>query len=380
MPGPQNRLAAVFLTFLFFAQPPTAQATETQDFSGGDYALRAVTVASGLRHPWGMTFLPDGRMLVTEREGDIRIVTMAGDKSSPLKGLPDAYVSGQGGILDVALDPAFPENKLVYVSFSESGPGGAGTAVLRAVLDLDGEALTEGEIIFRQEPKTDGGRHFGSRLVFAPDGTLFITVGDRGERDRTQDLTINRGQVVRINPDGTIPTDNPFVDMAGRRPEVWSYGHRNPQGAALHPQTGQLWTVEHGARGGDEINRPEAGKNYGWPIISYGRHYSGGKIGEGTHKAGYEQPLYYWDPSIAPSGMAFYTGDAFPAWQGDLFVGSLKFGLLVRLDMDGDRIAAEERLLQGLDDRVRDVRQGPDGLIYLLTDDYDGRILRLEPR
>jgi glucose/arabinose dehydrogenase len=252
--------------------------------------------------------------------------------------------------------------------------------VLRAVLDLDGEALTEGEIIFRQEPKTDGGRHFGSRLVFAPDGTLFITVGDRGERDRTQDLTINRGQVVRINPDGTIPTDNPFVDMAGRRPEVWSYGHRNPQGAALHPQTRRLWTVEHGARGGDEINRPEAGKNYGWPIISYGRHYSGGKIGEGTHKAGYEQPLYYWDPSIAPSGMAFYTGDAFPAWQGDLFVGSLKFGLLVRLDMDGDRITAEERLLQGLDDRVRDVRQGPDGLIYLLTDDYDGRILRLEPR
>jgi glucose/arabinose dehydrogenase len=380
LPGPQNRLAAVFLTFLFFAQIPTAQATATQDFSSGDYALRAVTVASGLRHPWGMTFLPDGRMLVTEREGDIRIVTMAGDKSSPLKGLPDAYVSGQGGILDVALDPAFPENKLVYVSFSESGPGGAGTAVLRAVLDLDGEALTEGEIIFRQEPKTDGGRHFGSRLVFAPDGTLFITVGDRGERDRTQDLTINRGQVVRINPDGTIPTDNPFVDMAGRRPEVWSYGHRNPQGAALHPQTRRLWTVEHGARGGDEINRPEAGKNYGWPIISYGRHYSGGKIGEGTHKAGYEQPLYYWDPSIAPSGMAFYTGDAFPAWQGDLFVGSLKFGLLVRLDMDGDRITAEERLLQGLDDRVRDVRQGPDGLIYLLTDDYDGRILRLEPR
>lgn len=380
MPGPQNRLAAVFLTFLFFAQTPTAQAAETQDFSGGDYALRAVTVASGLRHPWGMTFLPDGRMLVTEREGDIRIVTMAGDKSSPLKGLPDAYVSGQGGILDVALDPAFPENSLVYVSFSESGPGGAGTAVLRAVLDLDGEALTEGKIIFRQEPKTDGGRHFGSRLVFAPDGTLFITVGDRGERDRTQDLTINRGQVVRINPDGTIPTDNPFVDMAGRRPEVWSYGHRNPQGAAPHPQTGRLWTVEHGARGGDEINRPEAGKNYGWPIISYGRHYSGGKIGEGTHKAGYEQPLYYWDPSIAPSGMAFYTGDAFPAWQGDLFVGSLKFGLLVRLDMDGDRITAEERLLQGLDDRVRDVRQGPDGLIYLLTDDYDGRILRLEPR
>ena len=380
MPGPRSWLVAVFLSCLIIAQIPPAQAGETQDFSSGDYALRAVTVASGLRHPWGMTFLPDGRMLVTEREGDIRIVTLAGEKSAPLKGVPEAYVSGQGGILDVALDPAFPENNLVYVSFSEPGPGGAGTAVLRAKLDLEGEALKQGEIIFRQEPKTNGGRHFGSRLVFAPDGTLFITVGERGERDRTQDFTINRGQVVRVNPDGTIPTDNPFVGVAGRRPEVWSYGHRNPQGAALHPQTGRLWTVEHGARGGDEINRPEAGKNYGWPVISYGRHYSGGKIGDGTHKAGYEQPLYYWDPSIAPSGMAFYTGDAFPEWQGDLFVGSLKFGLLVRLDMDGDRVTAEERLLEGLDDRVRDVRQGPDGLIYLLTDDYDGRILRLEPR
>lgn len=380
MPGPRSWLVAVFLSCLSIAQIPTAQAGETQDFNSGDYALRAVTVASGLRHPWGMTFLPDGRMLVTEREGDIRIVTMAGDKSPPLKGVPEAYVSGQGGILDVTLDPAFPENNLVYVSFSEPGPGGAGTAVLRASLDLEGEALKEGEIIFRQEPKTNGGRHFGSRLVFAPDGTLFITVGERGERERTQDFTINRGQVVRINPDGTVPTDNPFVGVAGRRPEVWSYGHRNPQGAVLHPQTGRLWTVEHGARGGDEINRPEAGKNYGWPVISYGRHYSGGKIGDGTHKAGYEQPLYYWDPSIAPSGMTFYTGNALPEWQGDLFVGSLKFGLLVRLDMDGDRVMAEERLLEGLDDRVRDVRQGPDGLIYLLTDDYDGRILRLEPR
>ncbi|RVU33822.1 PQQ-dependent sugar dehydrogenase [Hwanghaeella grinnelliae] len=380
MPGPKNRLAAVFLTCLLFAPVTAAQATETQDFNSDDYALRIVTVASGLRHPWGMAFLPDDRMIVTEREGDIRIVAMNGNKSQPLKGVPDAYIRGQGGVLDVALDPAFSENSRVYVSFSEPGPGGAGTAVLRATLDLAGEALTDGEIIFRQEPKTDGGRHFGSRLVFAPDGTLFITVGERGERDRTQDFTINRGQVVRINPDGTIPTDNPFIGVAGRRPEVWSYGHRNPQGAALHPQTGRLWTVEHGARGGDEINLPEAGKNYGWPVISYGRHYSGGKIGDGTHKSGYEQPLYYWDPSIAPSGMAFYTGDVFPQWRGDLFVGSLKFGLLVRLDMDGTRITAEERLLEGLDDRVRDVRQGPDGMIYLLTDDYDGRILRLEPR
>lgn len=359
---------------------PHAMAQETRAFQSSDYALKLVTITDGLRNPWGMAFLPDGRMIVTEREGDVRLVTMDGEKSRPLEGVPKAYVGGQGGLLDVALDPNFAENNLLYISFSEPGPGGAGTAVLRALLDIDRHSLSDGKIIFRQEPKTGGGRHFGSRLVFAPDGTLFITIGDRGERDRTQDFTINRGQVVRINPDGTIPANNPFVGVAGRRPEVWSYGHRNPQGAARHPQTGRVWTVEHGARGGDEINLPEAGKNYGWPVISYGRHYSGGEIGVGTQKAGLEQPLYYWDPSIAPSGMAFYTGDAFPKWRGDLFIGSLKFGLLVRLGLDGTRITHEERLLDGLDDRVRDIRQGPDGLLYLLTDDYDGRILRLEPR
>lgn len=359
---------------------PDAAGQEVRAFQSSDYTLKLVTVTEGLRHPWGMAFLPDGRMIVTEREGDIRLVTKDGEKSQPLKGAPKAYVGGQGGILDIALDPNFATNSLVYISFSEPGPGGAGTAVLRAALDLAAQSLSGGKIIFRQEPKTGGGRHFGSRLVFAPDGTLFITVGERGERDRTQDLTINRGQVIRINPDGTIPADNPFVGVAGRRPEVWSYGHRNPQGAALHPQTGRVWTVEHGARGGDEINLPEAGGNYGWPVISYGRHYSGAKIGVGTQEAGYEQPLYYWDPSIAPSGMAFYTGDVFDKWQGDLFIGSLKFGLLVRLELDGTRVTGEERLLDGLDDRVRDVRQGPDGFLYLLTDDYDGRILRLEPR
>lgn len=362
--------------------PPKAlaQSGQTTDFDSDAYGLRLVTVAVGLRHPWGMAFLPDGRMIVTEREGDIRIVSPNGDVSPPLNGAPDAYVSGQGGILDVALDPAYAANGLFYISFAEPGPGGAGTAVMRAKLDAPGLRLTDSEVIFRQEPKTGGGRHFGSRLVFAPDGTLFITIGDRGERDRTQDLTINRGQVIRINPDGSIPSDNPFVGVPGRRPEVWSYGHRNPQGAALHPETGRVWTVEHGARGGDEINLPEAGRNYGWPIISYGQHYSGGKIGEGTHKEGYEQPIYYWDPSIAPSGMAFYTGDAFPEWRGDIFVGSLKFGLLVRLDLDGTRVTGEERLLEKLGERVRDVRQGPDGMIYLLTDDYEGQVLRLEPR
>jgi len=382
LPGTRRWIPAVILICGLAAAglAPDAAAQEVRAFQSSDYALKLVTVTDGLRHPWGMAFLPDGRMIVTEREGDIRLVTPDGEKSRPLTGAPKAYVGGQGGILDIALDPNFADNSLVYISFSEPGPGGAGTAVLRATLDLAAQSLSGGEIIFRQEPKTGGGRHFGSRLVFAPDGTLFITVGERGERDRTQDFTINRGQVIRINPDGTIPADNPFVGVAGRRPEVWSYGHRNPQGAALHPQTGRVWTVEHGARGGDEINLPEAGGNYGWPVISYGRHYSGAKIGVGTEQAGYEQPLYYWDPSIAPSGMAFYTGDVFDKWRGDLFIGSLKFGLLVRLELDGTRVTGEERLLDGLDDRVRDVRQGPDGLLYLLTDDYDGRILRLEPR
>lgn len=373
-------LTALGLTFIVLAAGFPAQSADTRDFESESYALRLVTVTSGLRYPWGMVFLPDGRMIVTEREGDVRIVTPDGQVSRPLQGVPEAYTSGQGGILDIALDPDFAANRLVYISFAEPGPGGAGTAVLRATLDLQGLALRNGQIIFRQEPKSEGGRHFGSRLVFAPDGTLFITVGERGERDRTQDFTINRGQVVRINPDGTLPDDNPFIGIAGRRPEVWSYGHRNPQGAALHPETGVVWTIEHGARGGDEINIPEAGKNYGWPVISYGRHYSGGKIGEGTHKPGLEQPIYYWDPSIAPSGAAFYTGDVFADWKGNLFVGSLKFGLLVRLELDGDRVIAEERLLQDLDERVRDVRQGPDGMLYILTDDYDGGILRLEPR
>ena len=234
-------------------------------------------------------------------------------------------------------------------------------------------------MIWWQVPKTSGGRHFGSRLVIARDGRLFITVGERGQRNRAQDFTINRGNVIRINRDGSIPKDNPFVGRKGYRPEVWSYGHRNPQGAALHPVTGKLWVHEHGARGGDEINIPQAGKNYGWPIIAYGRHYWGGRIGVGTARAGFEQPIYYWDPSIAPSGMAFYTGDKFPAWRGNLFVGALKFRLLVRLTLRGEKVVKEERLLQGLNERIRDVRQGPDGYIYLLTDSGDGRILRVEP-
>jgi len=353
--------------------------SSAETFKSEHYALRVVTVADDLEHPWGLAFLPDGSMLVTERRGTIRVVAADGNKAPPLAGTPEVYNSGQGGMLDIALDPGFVENGTIYFTFAEPGPGGAGTALARARLDLAGNRLDDVQVLFRQTPKTGGGRHFGSRVVVARDGRLFVTVGERGERERAQDTTVNRGQVVRIAADGTIPDDNPFVGKQGFRPEIWSYGHRNPQGAALHPETGELWTVEHGARGGDEINRPLPGRNYGWPVIAYGRHYSGGKIGIGTQGPGMEQPVYYWDPSIAPSGLAFYSGDKFPAWRGNLLVGALKFQLVARLTLRGNEVVAEERLLEGINARIRDVRQGPDGYIYLLTDESDGRILRVEP-
>jgi glucose/arabinose dehydrogenase len=273
-----------------------------------------VEVASGLAHPWGIAFLPDGRALVTEREGRLRLMERGGRLSEPLKGLPKLAAAGQGGLLDVAIDPDFAQNRMVYLSFSEAGTGGAGTAVARGRL---GEAgLENTELIYRQEPKVRGGNHFGSRLAFAPDRTLYVTQGDRfAYRKEAQNLDSLIGKVVRINRDGSIPAGNPFA-QGGGRPEIWSYGHRNMQGAAIEPSTGRLWTHEHGARGGDEINRPDAGKNYGWPVISYGVDYSGARIGVGTRAPGMEQPVFYWDPSIAPSGMMFYTGDAFPDWKG----------------------------------------------------------------
>lgn len=350
---------------------------QEQEVASEHGPLRVITVARGLAHPWGLAFLPDGRMLVTERPGRLRPVTPDGRLSAPLGGVPEVVASGQGGLLDVALHPQFAENRLVYLSYAEPGPGGAGTAVARG--RLQGTQLEEVRVIFRQEPKVSGGLHFGSRLVFAPDGTLFITLGERNQRARAQQRHEHLGKLVRLMPDGTVPPGNPFVGQTGVRPEIWSLGHRNVQGAALHPQTQALWIVDHGARGGDEINIPAAGQNYGWPIITYGRDYSGASIGEGTAKAGLEQPIHYWDPSIAPSGMAFYTGHRWPAWQGNLFVGSLKFARLVRLQLDGTRVVHEERLLRELDERIRDVRQGPDGLLYLLTDSRDGRLIRLEP-
>jgi aldose sugar dehydrogenase len=344
-----------------------------------DGGLRVDTVVRGLSHPWGLAFLPDGRMLVTERPGRLRIVERDGRLSEPLAGVPRVFAQDQGGLLDVALDPRFADNRLVYLSYAEPGDGGTnGTAVARGTLGDRG--LDDVRVIYRQLPKVASSKHFGSRLVFARDGTLFVTQGERfSQADQAQDLSSLIGKIVRINADGSVPRDNPFVGRAGARPEIWSLGHRNVQGAALHPQTGQLWTAEHGARGGDELNHPEAGKNYGWPVISYGVHYSFRKIGEGTHKAGMEQPLYYWDPVIAPSGMTFYTADRFSGWKGSVLIGSLRPGGLVRLTLDGDKVAREERYLGDLGERIRDVRQGPDGLLYLLTDADDGRILRVSP-
>jgi glucose/arabinose dehydrogenase len=339
--------------------------------------LRADTVVSGLEHPWGLVFLPDGRMLVTERPGRLRIASMNGRLSPPLSGVPKVLASGQGGLLDVALDPKFSENGLVYLSYAEPhNDGTAGTAVARGRFSDQG--LQDVRVIYRQSPTVEGNLHFGSRLVFGRDGTLFVTQGERyNYRQQAQDLDSGLGKIVRINPDGSIPRDNPFVGRRNARPEIWSFGHRNIQAAALHPDTGQLWTVEHGAKGGDELNHPQAGKNYGWPVITYGIDYSGASIGEGTSKPGMEQPVYYWDPVIAPSSMAFYTGNAFPDWKGCIFVGSLKPGLLVRLELKGNEVAREERYLAELHSRIREVEQGPDGFLYLLTDSDQGSILRV---
>jgi aldose sugar dehydrogenase len=340
--------------------------------------IRVDTVRSGLEHPWGIAFLPDGRILITERPGRLRILDRNGALSEPLAGVPTVFARGQGGLLDVAIDPRFADNRLVYLSYAEPGEGGtAGTAVARGRL---GEGRLENvQVIYRQTPKVRSDMHFGSRLVFDREGRLFVTQGDRfNQRPLVQDLSTDIGKIVRINTDGTIPRDNPFVGRQGARPEIWSYGHRNVQAAALHPQTGQLWTVEHGARGGDELNHPEAGKNYGWPVITYGIDYSGVRIGEGTQREGMEQPVYYWDPVIAPSGMTFYTGDAFPEWRGSAFVGSLQPRALVRLTIDNGRVTREERYLRGL--RVRDVQQGPDGFLYLVTDDDNGSLIRVSPR
>lgn len=361
------------------AAPAQGPAPRSPTPASTEGVVRTEVVARGLQHPWAIAFLPDGRMLVTERPGRLRIVGADGRLSSPLEGVPAVLARGQGGLLDVAIDPAFTENRLVYLSFAEPDESGtAGTTVVRGRL---GEGrLEEVQAIYRQQPRLSGSGHFGSRLVFGRDNTLFVTQGDRmSYRDSAQALSAGMGKIMRINRDGSVPRDNPFVGRAGVLPEIWSYGHRNVQAAALHPGTGQLWTAEHGARGGDELNHPEAGKNYGWPVITYGIDYSGARIGEGAVKAGMEQPVYYWDPVIAASGMAFYTGDKYAGWNGSMLIGSMTPGGLVRLVLENGRVAREERYLGELRRRIRDVQQGPDGFIYLVTDHDDGEVLRVVP-
>ena len=375
-------LGAVLVSLCAIASAPTRAVQTDAPAPSAPTEARAETVATGLANPWGLAFLPSGDMLVTERPGNIRYVSAAGEVSPPLAGAPEAWAINQGGMLDITLDPDFHASRHFYVAFTERRSSDTnGTTVARLTLEGEGRnaRLTDKKIIFRMEPAYRGGHHFGSRLVFAPDGKLFVTLGERNAKDPAQDLSEHLGKIVRINRDGTVPEDNPFVGRAGARPEIWSYGHRNPQAAAINPATGTLWSVEHGARGGDEINIIWPGRNYGWPVISYGTHYSGAKVGEGTAKPGVEQPLYYWDPSIAPSGMAFFTGDKHPEWKGNLFVGALKFREIHRLVLDGDEVVAEEVLLDGLRQRIRAIRQSPDGDLYFLTDSPQGRVMRLVP-
>lgn len=369
------------------AQKPAFAGQTRAPLRTTDTRFDVVTVAHGLDHPWGLAFLPDGHMLVTERAGRMRLVAADGSLSAPVEGLPPVEVRGQGGLLDVALDPHFADNGLIYWSYAQpQADHSNNTAVARGRLVTDGVAprVADVQVIFAQKPSLDSALHFGGRLVFAPDGTLFVTLGERSivpGRMQAERLDGLLGKVVRIRPDGTVPPDNPFVHTPGARPEIWSIGHRNVQAGAINPRTGELWAIEHGTRGGDEVNIVRKGKDYGWPTIAYGIEYNGGTITGGlTGRKGLEQPIYYWDPVIAPSGMAFYTGTLFPAWRGSLFVGGLRSTSLVRLTLKGDRIVGEERFLTGAGKRIRDVRQGPDGALYLLTDMADGEILKLVPR
>ncbi|WPQ35909.1 PQQ-dependent sugar dehydrogenase [Achromobacter xylosoxidans] len=349
-------------------QPPVARAQVT-------------VVVGGLDHPWSMAFLPGGGVLITERPGHLRLLRAPGGLSKPLAGVPKVAAQGQGGLLDVALSPDFARDRYVYLSYAESDGSRSGTAVGRGRLSADAGALEDFQVLFRQAPKLSQGQHFGSRLVFDGKGHLFISLGENNQRPTAQDLDKLQGKVVRLAPDGSVPPDNPFVGKAGARPEIWSYGHRNPQGMALNPWTGALWEHEHGPRGGDEINLVQAGRNYGWPLATYGINYSGQPIPEakGETLAGMEPPLYWWARSPAISGMAFYDADRFPAWRRSLFIGALADQDLIRLTLDGDRVVAEERLLGERKARIRDVRQGPDGYVYVLTDASPGELLRLAP-
>jgi glucose/arabinose dehydrogenase len=370
---------------------------QTFHSAAGDLVVQ--TVASGLSHPWAIAFLPDGRLLVTERPGRIRIVGADGKLSPPLAGVPKVMASGQGGLHDVILDRNYAQNHTIYFCYAEPADGGGRTALARArLIDEGAPRLDDVRVIFHQDGPLSSGNHFGCRIVQTPDDNLFMTAGEHfTTRDQAQNLGNHLGKIIRIRPDGSVPPDNPFVGKAldvrspdtrpepgstaraAAKPEIWSYGHRNPQGLALHPTTGKLWEHEHGPRGGDEVNIIDKGKNYGWPVIGYGIDYNGARIHESTHKQGMEQPIWYWVPSIAPSGMAFTPDSVIPAWRNSLFVGALAGEALVRLELDGEKIAKEERLLQPLHERIRDVRQGPDGALWLATDNSAGRILRVAP-
>ncbi|MDJ0942688.1 MAG: PQQ-dependent sugar dehydrogenase [Kiloniellales bacterium] len=364
-------LAALFLLSVTFV----ARAAETQDSER--HAFKLVEVAGGLDSPWGLAFLPEGDILVTEKPGRLRLIRDGMLRPEPIEGLPEIEEVGQGGLLDIALHPDFAENRILYISYAGKQGGHYGTEVAR--LRFVEDRLEGLDVLLVLQPKSGGGRHFGSRLVFDRQGLLYVTSGDRGDPDKAQDRGNMYGSVLRIRDDGEVPEDNPFVGQAGVRPEIYSYGHRNPQGMTRRPGTDQIWAVEHGPRGGDELNLVRAGVNYGWPVITYGRSYAGFSIGEGSEKEGMAQPAKYWVPSISPSGLTFYDGAAFPQWRGNLFLGALSGEILVRLELDGDRVAHEERLLEDFGERIRDVRQGPDGFLYILTDSGDGQLLRLEP-
>jgi glucose/arabinose dehydrogenase len=373
------------------ATPAPNAAGQTPAFPGqtrapemkGGVAYQLTTVAQ-VQKPWGLAFLPDGQLLITEKAGALRVLA-DGKLSAPVAGVPKVDARGQGGLLGLAIDPKFAANGLIYFSFSEADPaGGNHTAVARGKLDVAGGRLTDVTVIWRQSPSLDSDKHYGGRLVFRRDGTLFVTTGERSitaGRMQAQRMDGVLGKVARINTDGSIPKDNPFIGQTGVKPEIWSIGHRNIQAAAINPRTGELWEVEHGTNGGDELNIPRKGKDYGWPTIAYGIEYAGGPItGNITQKAGMEQPVYYWDPVIAPSGMAFYDAALFPAWKGSLFVGGLRTMRLVRLTLDGDKVMGEERLLDDLGARIRDVVVGPDGALYVATDGADGKIVKVTPK
>jgi aldose sugar dehydrogenase len=367
---------SVLVCVAFVVASLPARAQQPQRLKTEKAEIVVETVARGLDHPWGLTFLPDGRMLVTERPGRLRIVSTDGQVSPLLGGVPRVYVRDQGGLLDVALDPKFSENRLVYLTYAEPREGGAATAAGRGRLNTAGTALEGFQVIFRQQPAVSGGLHFGSRLAFISDGKLFISTGERFKFNPAQDLSNHLGKLIRINPDGSVPPDNPFVSRSGTKPEIWSYGHRNIQGLAVHPETGVLWEGEFGPRGGDEINIPEPGRNYGWPLVSWGDHYDGRKIPRPPTRPDLADAIYHWTPSVSFSGITFYTGDAFPTWRNNLLLAGLSEAL-IRLTLDGTRVTGEERI--PMDARIRDVVSGPDGFVYLLTDEDRGRILRLKP-